>query len=411
MIPNIRFTAIDFETASASRSSCCSIGLIYWDGFTESKWSTLVNPGNIQFTNSHIHNITKRSVQNQPTFADVFETLNSYINKSDFVVAHNAQFDRSVLTATCHKNLINISEPPWFCTRVASTKISKAISHDLESIAKRLGIKFTHHDAQEDAEACYKIFCKFLQKAGDWDKLLAKVGFIKRLQNTTFRAAPREMQISAKDISKFMNQLHNENRGPIEDLLIQSYHDFRDTWSPDIDYKNIAFKKDSQNALIDLRDYCAGYLSFLPTYKKLISEIDHDFLVGHALFNVLKIANAQGQLNEIYELLGSCKKYANKPDFLILENGKISIRPRDKSCVIDTEFTNPRTPKFDLFASRKFLCGTVLDVATMQSQTFIDPAAMINRIYEYDTIYSYNGEGFDFALLSQFGLHVNEAEC
>lgn len=70
------FTALDFETANASRSSVCSIGLAkVKNGEIIDTYYSLVNPGErFDSRNIAVHGIRPEDVRNAPSFADIFRS-------------------------------------------------------------------------------------------------------------------------------------------------------------------------------------------------------------------------------------------------------------------------------------------------------------------------------------------------
>ena len=157
------FVSIDFETANEARSSPCSIGLVtVRDGRVVDKTSMLIRPKELYFNpfNVSIHGITEDDVRDQPEFPDVWEGPKGIRNRleNQFVVAHNAGFDMSVLRHTLLEYEIPFPEFDYSCTRIIAFKTWPGLSsYSLDSVAEMLSISFNHHDALEDALACAEI--------------------------------------------------------------------------------------------------------------------------------------------------------------------------------------------------------------------------------------------------------------
>ena len=98
------FVAIDFETADHGRDSACAVGLVrVADGEIVARSHYLIRPPRPTFLFSYLHGITWKRVANEPRFADLWPRLHAELRGADFVAAHNAPFDRSVLKACCEQ--------------------------------------------------------------------------------------------------------------------------------------------------------------------------------------------------------------------------------------------------------------------------------------------------------------------
>ena len=75
----------------------------------------------------------------------------------DFVAAHNASFDRSVLLRCCAET--GLSPPPL--TFQYTVRLAREVwglrPTTLPDVCRHLEIPLRHHDAMSDAEACAKI--------------------------------------------------------------------------------------------------------------------------------------------------------------------------------------------------------------------------------------------------------------
>ena len=160
------FTAIDFETADYGRDSACAIGaVVVTNSRVTERFYELIRPPRPDFVFTYIHGITWDDVADHPTFADVWPDLERLIRKSDFLVAHYAPFDRSVLTACCEAADIPVPEKRFACTVRVARRTWDLPSARLPVVCKHLGIRLRHHDALSDAEACARIAIKAM-KAG-----------------------------------------------------------------------------------------------------------------------------------------------------------------------------------------------------------------------------------------------------
>lgn len=161
----VDFIAIDFETANNRRDSICSIGLVkIKDKNVVEKLHTYINPEQPFDTyNIKIHGIGKDIVEDAPTFKEYWPILKKHI-EHELIVAHFSSFDMSVLRSSLNA----IDEPyPIFqytCSYQISQKIwPELINYKLTTLADYLSIKFTHHDALDDAYACSEVINKALE--------------------------------------------------------------------------------------------------------------------------------------------------------------------------------------------------------------------------------------------------------
>ncbi len=154
------FTAIDFETANASRASICSVGLVRVEnGSVVKEIRQLINPCcAFNFYNTCVHGITAFDVRDAPTFDSFFGKMQPYLE--DTVVAHNAAFDISCLRASLERYDIAFPDFDYLCTLSISRRTTKGLkSHRLDSLADYYGLgEFNHHDALADAKICARIF-------------------------------------------------------------------------------------------------------------------------------------------------------------------------------------------------------------------------------------------------------------
>lgn len=93
------FTAIDFETMTAERTSACAIGIVRVENCViTQKFYSLIKPIPDSRTkdNSFVHGITPEMVKYAPTFEELWPTIKHYFEKQ-VIVCHNADFDTDVL--------------------------------------------------------------------------------------------------------------------------------------------------------------------------------------------------------------------------------------------------------------------------------------------------------------------------
>ena len=189
--------AIDFETANEQRNSACALGiaLISSNKISENQ-SWLIKPPELRFNsiNVGIHGITQEDVSDQPTFDQLWPTILNYIDNK-ILIAHNASFDISVLRKVLEFYGIPFPNIEYYCTCIMSRKVWPSLdNHKLATVTKHLGITFKHHNAAEDALACYKIAieCCIANNVNDIKSLAKMYGIGSKTMGLQKRTARKE---------------------------------------------------------------------------------------------------------------------------------------------------------------------------------------------------------------------------
>lgn len=161
----MNFLAIDFETANRHPNSACSVGLVtVHDGRIHSKKTFMIKPPYEHFEFSHIHNIAWNDVRHQPTFKELWKKMEIYFENIDFVVAHNASFDKRVLESCCSTYGIAVPDVEFRCTVRLSRSVLKIRPATLSNVCRQLFIPLNHHEAGSDAEACARIMLEIVHR-------------------------------------------------------------------------------------------------------------------------------------------------------------------------------------------------------------------------------------------------------
>jgi DNA polymerase III subunit epsilon len=149
------FVAIDFETADYSRDSACAVGLVRVENhrIVERTYS-LIKPPRKRFVFTYLHGITWEDVANQPNFGELWPTYGPMLEGIDFLAAHNASFDRSVLQRCCTVAGLQPPRIPFRCTVQLARRTWNIYPTKLNHVCDHLGITLKHHQAASDAEAC-----------------------------------------------------------------------------------------------------------------------------------------------------------------------------------------------------------------------------------------------------------------
>lgn len=152
------FVAIDFETADYGADSACAIGLVrVRDGRIAEQLTRLIRPPRRRFVFTSIHGITWQMVRDAPAFADVWRDCAPLIEGAHIFVAHNASFDRNVLSACCAGADLPMPRHRFSCTVTAARRTWGVYPTRLPDVCRHLAIPLRHHDAAADARACAEI--------------------------------------------------------------------------------------------------------------------------------------------------------------------------------------------------------------------------------------------------------------
>lgn len=150
------FTAIDFETMTAERTSACAVGIVRVENCViTQKFYSLIKPipDTRSSTNTHVHGITQEMVLSAPTWSELWPSVEKYF-VGQVIVCHNADFDLDVLRSLT--SFYNLSYT------IAQFVDTMSITHSsLPDACAMSGIPLeSHHDALCDATACARIMLK-----------------------------------------------------------------------------------------------------------------------------------------------------------------------------------------------------------------------------------------------------------
>jgi len=152
------FVAIDFETSDSWRDSACAVGIVRVEGQRiVARRCELIRPPRRTFSQTWIHGLTWEDVRDAPRFSEVWPRVRPLLNGAEFLAAHSAGFDRSVLCECCKVGRLVVPRAPFLCT----VKLARArwgiYPTKLSDVCQSLGLRLSHHDPQSDAEACARI--------------------------------------------------------------------------------------------------------------------------------------------------------------------------------------------------------------------------------------------------------------
>jgi DNA polymerase-3 subunit epsilon len=154
----MRFLAIDFETGTDEIASACSIGLALGDERrVVQEYYSLIRPPRHAGWGAEIHHITWEDVADQRSFAELWSEIRALFEAADAFIAHKAQFDKSVLEATCREAGIAPPDKPWIDSLHMAEHMWKLPSYRLDALSKEFGIMLERHNALSDAQAALKL--------------------------------------------------------------------------------------------------------------------------------------------------------------------------------------------------------------------------------------------------------------
>ena len=162
------FIAIDFEIANADMASACSIGLAYVENNSIIKEEYfLIKPPSLLFDPKFtaIHGITEKDVEEAKSFPEVWEWIKEAIS-SHTIIAHNAQFDMSVLYCCLEKYQFDMPDFSYICSIPISNRATRGakVGQSLKERTSYFGISMEeHHHAGSDARACAELVIACIQ--------------------------------------------------------------------------------------------------------------------------------------------------------------------------------------------------------------------------------------------------------
>lgn len=166
----MNFVTIDFETATAQRDSPCEVGLTFVENsrIVETK-SWLIKPHcypHFDGFNIGIHGIYPEDVRNEPEFCDLWNDILPLID-GQFLIAHNAGFDLSVLRKTLDTYRLPYPNLHYSCSYIFSKKVWQGLpAYDLKTLCRTNNITLDHHRAGADSRATAELTLKAFEKAG-----------------------------------------------------------------------------------------------------------------------------------------------------------------------------------------------------------------------------------------------------
>ena len=164
-----RFVAFDVETPNRFNNRMSAIGItVVEDGEITDEFYSLVNPEtSFDYFNTMLTGISEESVQDAPTFPELWETIEPMLS-SGLLVAHNAIFDMTVLKKCLQDYGINWKPyVRYTCTVQMGRRVLPGVKHNLNTLCDYYGIPLQHHCADSDSRACAEILLRYLADGAD----------------------------------------------------------------------------------------------------------------------------------------------------------------------------------------------------------------------------------------------------
>jgi DNA polymerase III subunit epsilon len=154
----MNFVAIDFETANHRPDSACAIGLVkVVDGVIAERIIHLIRPPTREFAFTYIHGLSWKDVARKKDFGELWSEIEPIFVGAEFLVAHNASFDKRVLAACCATYELPVPPLPFRCTVQIALRTWGIYPTKLSNVCETLNIELNHHEALSDAMACAQI--------------------------------------------------------------------------------------------------------------------------------------------------------------------------------------------------------------------------------------------------------------
>lgn len=168
----MRFIAFDVETPNFRNDRMSAIGVaVVEDGEIVKEFSTVINPEtHFDPFNIELTGITPAMAAVAPTFDELWPILEP-IFSSGLLIAHNAQFDMSVLSKCLRAYGIQWRpQTDYACTcRMGRRCFPELDNHKLDTLCRHLDVPLDHHQAGSDSSACAQLLLHYIDCGLDVD--------------------------------------------------------------------------------------------------------------------------------------------------------------------------------------------------------------------------------------------------
>jgi len=156
-----RFVAVDVETANRQHSSICQVGLAMVAANGDIKTvGILVDPEQgFEPFNVDLHGIDETTIKDAPNFVAVAQLLRPFLERH--VLVQHSNFDKQAFNAASKYYGIPEIRAQWIdsvqIARNAWPELKGNGGHGLANLKTHLGLRFEHHNAEEDARAAAEV--------------------------------------------------------------------------------------------------------------------------------------------------------------------------------------------------------------------------------------------------------------
>ena len=167
------WVAVDVETSGfrPGQARVLSIAALALDpdGNVEHSVVSLLNPG-VDPGPTHVHGLTAEMLEDQPAFADIAGDVAELMHGRT-LVAHNASFDYSFLTAEAELAGTSLPIDRVMCTVELARRLELGLANlRLETLARHWDVQQTRaHDAFDDALVLSRVLTPALERARERD--------------------------------------------------------------------------------------------------------------------------------------------------------------------------------------------------------------------------------------------------
>lgn len=165
--------------------------------------------------------VTKEQAESAQTFAEQYDKIKALFEGDKIIMAHSANNDMFMLNEACKRARVPALKFEYICTQMIYSAIYDVMNGiGLDKAAEELGLTFTHHKADDDAEMALRLLQSCLEKTGcTYPQLEKKLGIKKgRMSNYDFipmRCAKLEKlrKLHKQEKKTEQNKLRSELKG------------------------------------------------------------------------------------------------------------------------------------------------------------------------------------------------------
>lgn len=152
------FVAIDLETADYGMDSACALGAIRVEnGVVTAEEFRLMRPPRRRADNPVRDDVDLQSLRDHPAFAEVWPGLAEMLDGADYIIAHNANFDKTIIATSCRAAETPPPPSPFLCTLKGARELFGKGAYPLLELCHRFHIPLRHQNALDDAKAAMRV--------------------------------------------------------------------------------------------------------------------------------------------------------------------------------------------------------------------------------------------------------------